>query len=100
MIEFGPKKDDEVTAWGFSIPLFRGPFAPRRVRREEKDLLRYMKELDGVIGIHPDEFGRGNYILFRSEYDAISGRNLLRHRGVTCGQNIIEVYVPKEYVPD
>lgn len=68
-----------------NIPLF--PSKPIR------EFLKYIKNLDGYIGMHLD-YPRGTILLFKSKQEAIRGRNLIKHypsyQG-SVGDNICEV---------
>ena len=93
--QFGEKKENEVTCYTVAIPNL--PMIPNR---KVKKFIKWIGELDGFVGIRP-EYPRGTLLLFKTENDAKRARNQIRaypnYEG-TVGNNICEVYIPKEYV--
>lgn len=68
-----------------NIPLFP--------RKETRQAVEYIKTLKGFIGVHP-VYPRGTLCLFETKNDAIGARNLMRAKGIHCGDNICEVFIP------
>lgn len=65
-----------------------GNFSP--FRRGSRNALKFIKTLDGLIGVHPC-YPRGTLILFDSENNAKIARNLMESKGIRTGINICEV---------
>lgn len=89
------KRDNEVSCWTVAIPNL--PMIPNRKIRK---FVKWINKLDGFVGMSP-HYPFGILLLFRSENDAKRARNQIRaYPGYECpiGENICEVYVPKEYV--
>lgn len=63
------------------------------------DFFHYIQTLDGYYGIRP-EYPRGTLVIFDTENNAKGARNLIRaYKGYNgkVGDNICEIYIPKEY---
>lgn len=91
------RKENEVSCWTVAVGNFKGLFGSRKQRKMERQIFGVLKEQDGFVGVHfaPPH---GTLLLFDSEYNAKSARNVLRYYGVECGINICEVYVDKKYL--
>ena len=92
---YGEKQENEVSCWTVAIPNL--PMFPNKKVRK---FIEWVHELDGFVGLRP-EYPRGTLLLFKTENEAKRARNQIRiypgyNSGV--GDNICEVYIPKEYV--
>ena len=93
--QFGEKQENEVTCYTVAIPNL--PLIPNK---KVKDFVKWISELEGFVGLRP-EYPRGTILIFRTENDAKRARNQIKaYPGYKCGvgNNICEVYIPKEYV--
>jgi len=63
--------------------------------KNNKKFIEIIKGLDGFIGVHP-AYPHGTLLLFDSENNAKRGRNILKAKGVKCGTNITECFIPNE----
>lgn len=74
-----------------------GTLTPKHMK-ETKKLLRYVKKLDGFLGLHPVP-PHGTLLLFKTENQAKRARNLLENdlQINYIGDNITEVFIPEEY---
>lgn len=76
------------------IPL---PTDRRKMRKAMKEALEYIKKLEGFVGVHPVDLWH-TLLLFDSLNNAKGGRNMLRFKGVQCGDNIVPILVEKKYL--
>ena len=89
-------RENEIPAWTVAvgnIPLFP------KLHKGAVEAIDLIEEQEGLLGIHPC-YPRGTILLFRSENDAKSARNVLRSKGVKCGDNICKCFVDKRYIKD
>ena len=87
MIKIGEKKEGMVSYWSVAVgnlPLFFG-------RKQAKKALEYISQQEGFVGICPC-YPRGTLCLFKTLNDAKGARNMMRLKGIKCGDNICEVY--------
>lgn len=84
-------REDEIEAW--TVGVGNLPPIPTGSSRKALELIR---SLEGFIGIHPLP-PMGTLLLFRSENDAIRGKNLLDYKGVKTSRNISKVFIEKKY---
>lgn len=88
MIKYGEKEEGMISLWSVAvgnIPLFFG-------RKQAMEALKYISEQEGFVGIHRC-YPRGTLCLFKTLNDAKGARNMMRLKGIQCGDNICEVYV-------
>lgn len=92
--EIRPERDGDVRVWTVATetPIVYG----LRGRKETRRMVEFIVGLDGYVGVHPDSLGRGVVWLFRTENDAKAARNLMEARGIRCGVNICEAFLPGE----
>lgn len=94
-MRFGEKQDNEVTCYTVAIPNL--PLFPDK---KVKEFVKWIHTLDGFVGLRP-EYPKGTLLIFKTENDAKRARNQIRvypeYQG-GVGNNICEVFVPKEYV--
>ena len=92
------KREDETIVFtvgiGRIIPL---PTDRRKLRKAMEESIKYIKKLDGFIGVHPVDLWY-NLLLFDSENKAKVGRNLLRAQGVQCSTYIFPILVKTKFV--
>lgn len=92
---FGEKQENEVSCYTVAIPNL--PLFPDK---NVKKFVKWINGLDGFVGFRP-EYPRGTLLIFKTENDAKRARNQIRvypgYQSVV-GDNICEVYIPKEYV--
>ena len=92
------KKDNEVIVFtvgcGRMIPL---PTDRRKMRKAMEEALEYIKKLEGFVGIHPVDIWH-TLLLFDTLNNAKGGRNMLRFKGVQCGDNIVPILIEKKYL--
>lgn len=90
----------EVKAYTVAVPNLAGMIPGTLKQKHMKDtkkLLRYVKKLDGFIGIHPIP-PRGTLLIFDTENNAKRARNLLDNDlKVQTGTNICEIFIPEQY---
>ncbi len=72
-----------------------GNFSP--FNRRSRQAMKYISRLEGLVGLHPC-YPKGPLILFKTENDAIIGRNRMNSRGIQTGNNIGEVFIDEKYV--
>ena len=84
----------EIKAWAFGV----GHLSLRpKYRKSNAEFIRTLKEdCEGFLGVHPMD--EGTLLIFETENDAKRSRNLLRSRGVRCGEGIEPVYIPEQFV--
>lgn len=79
------KRPDESICYGFGVgrmvPL---PWDKKAVKKGIEEALRYIKKLDGFIGVHPVDINR-NILVFDTLNNAKGGRNLLKSKDVNVG---------------
>ena len=94
--EFGEKKENEVVAYAFAIGnLSMNPFKQKR----QMEVLKYIQSMEGFCGIYP-HYPHGTLCIFKTKNDAKGARNLVKAKGCPVGNNIGEIYIDKQYVPD
>lgn len=96
-MDFGPKKDNESVCYTVAIPNL--PIIPSK---GVKKFVKYISGLKGFVGLRP-EYPHGTLLIFMTENDAKSARNLIRnYEGYdgNVGTNICEVYVPNEFLKE
>lgn len=57
-------------------------------RKKPRDAAKYIQKLDGFTAIHSTPDGSHILWLFNSENNAKAARNLMRSKGMKCGNNI------------
>ena len=87
-----------VRAWTVAVGNAPSIFSSLRVKRSAKKALKYISELEGLIGFHPVP-PKGTLCLFCTENDAIRAKNLMDAKGIKTGNNICECFIPADYVP-
>lgn len=73
------------------------PLESREVRKNAEKAVKFIKGLDGFIGVHPVP-PRGTLCLFRTENDAKIARNRMNAEGIQTGDNICEGFIDEKYV--
>lgn len=92
---------EEIKAYTVAVPNLAGTIpgtrTPKHIKNTKK-LLRYVKKLDGFIGIHPIP-PRGTLLIFDTENNAKRARNMLVSdlEINQVGTNITEIFIPKQY---
>lgn len=88
----------EVKAYTVAVPNLAGTIpGTLKHMKDTKKFLRYVKKLDGFIGIHPIP-PRGTLLIFDTENNAKRARNLLDNDlKVQTGTNICEIFIPEQY---
>lgn len=56
--------------------------------KASREAVKYIQTLEGFVAVHPTPNWEGTLWLFDSENNAKGARNLLRAKGVKCGNNI------------
>ena len=56
--------------------------------RKSREVAKYIGSLEGFKAVHPTPENRGTLWLFDSENHAKAARNLMRSKGIQCGNNI------------
>ena len=69
-----------VAIGNFSFPL----------TKDQKKVAKMIKEMKGLLFIHPSPEQRGTLLFFKTLNDAKEARNILRSEGVQTGYNIVE----------
>ena len=87
----------EVQLWAVAVGNLPMPWHPRKIRKAGIAALKFIKRLDGFVGVTPMP-PRGTLCLFRTENDAKRGRNLMESEGIKTGKNICEVFVDEMYI--
>ena len=101
MIEACKKKQrpDESIVFALGVgrmcPL---PFDKKAVKKGIAEGLKYIKSLDGFIGVHPLDLHR-NLLFFDTLNNAKGGRNLLKSKDVAVGQ-IIPILIETKYIQE
>lgn len=87
----------EVEAWTVAVGNFSmNPFR----QRGYKEFFAWLKEQPGFYGVHPEP-PHGTLILFATENNAKSARNLIRSEWkIQTGRNICKCFIPAESVKD
>ena len=93
----GKPQADEESCWTVAIVNLPMPWSRRKVKKEAEAVLKYIKELDGFLGVTPI-IPNGTLLIFRTENDAKRAKNRLDSMGVITGSHICEVFVKKEYL--
>lgn len=93
----------EVTCYTVAVPnlagTIPGTFKPHMIKDSRK-LLRYVKELDGFIGVHPVP-PKGTLLIFDTENNAKRARNLISNDlKVQCGNNICRIFIPESDIKE
>lgn len=81
--------DTDIPVWTVAIgnlPL------PIFMRKKTKQMIQFIREQDGFIGFYPC-YPMGTLCLFKTENDAKGARNMMRFKGITCGDNICTIYI-------
>ena len=67
------------------------------LKKASRDAAKYIKDLDGFIGVHilPD---LRNLWIFDTENNAKRAKNLMESKGIKCGKGIGEIYVDEKYL--
>ena len=95
----GKKEPDETMVYTFGVgrmvPL---PTDKKQVRKGIEDGIKYIKALDGFLGINPVGWDR-NLLIFDTLNNAKGSRNLLKAKDVACGE-IIPVLIKTKYLED
>ena len=89
----------EIRGWTVAIGNAPGPFAPLKIKRSAKKALKYISELEGLIGFH-SVYPMGTLCIFATENDAKRAKNLMDAKGIKTGNNICECFAPAEDVPE
>lgn len=93
-IEYREPTENDVTVWSVSVGNLPFPlFASKSVRLAVK----LIKEQEGFLFFYPC-YPHGTLCLFRTENDAKGARNVMRFKGIQCGDNICKLFVDKKYV--
>lgn len=98
MIEACKKKQrpDETIVFGVGVgrmcPL---PFDKKEVKKGIEKGLKYIKSLDGFIGVHPIDIYR-NVLLFDTLNNAKGGRNMLKIQNIKVGE-IVPLLINKSF---
>lgn len=87
----------EVQLWAVAVGNMPTRFTPRKIRKAGIAALKFIKRLDGFVGVTPIP-PRGTLCLFRTENDAKCGMNLMNSEGIATGKNICDVFVDEKYV--
>ena len=89
-------KENEVELWTVTVgnlPILPKFLQPKGVR----EAVALIKEQEGFVAIYP-QYPWGTLLLFDTENNAKGARNILRFRGIQCGDNICKVYADKRYL--
>lgn len=70
-----------VAIGNFSFPL----------TKDQKKVVEMIKEMNGLLFVHPTQDQRGTLLFFKTLNDAKEARNILISEGVETGYNIVEV---------
>jgi len=97
--EFGPKRENEISAWTVAVGNAPMPWHSRKVKKSAAAAMNFIKGLDGFIGVHPMP-PRGTLLLFKSENEAKRARNLMRAEGIQTGDNICEVFIDRQFIKE
>ena len=89
--------ENEVKVYTVAIGEFR-PFAIGKRKRDQEEVISYIKTLPGFIGVHP-VIGRGTLLLFDTEKHATDARLGLMSKGCPVGKNVSECFIDRQYMP-
>lgn len=64
--------------------------------RRSRKAVEYIAKLDGLLGVHP-HYPDGTLILFDTENNAKTARNMMNAKGILTGRNICEVEIDDKY---
>ena len=56
--------------------------------KKSREAVKYIQTLEGFVAVHPTPENRGTLWMFDSENNAKGARNLMRSKGIQCGNNI------------
>lgn len=91
------REPDETIVFVFGVgrmvPL---PFDKKAVKKGIEEGLKFIKKLDGFLGVHPIDVSR-NLLLFDTLNNAKGGRNLLKSKDVPVGQ-IAPILIKTEFL--
>ena len=92
------KKDPDETivfalGVGRMVPL---PFDKKAVKKGIEEGLKFIKKLDGFLGVHPIDVSR-NLLLFDTLNNAKGGSNMLKSKDVPVGQ-IVPILIKTEFL--
>ena len=92
------KKDPDETivfalGVGRMVPL---PFDKKAVKKGIEEGLKFIKKLDGFLGVHPIDANR-NLLLFDTLNNAKGGSNMLKSKDVPVGQ-IVPILIKTEFL--
>lgn len=87
----------EVKVYTVAIGNAPMPWESRKVRKNAEKAIKFIKGLDGFIGVHPVP-PRGTLCLFRTENDAKIARNRMNAEGIHTGDNICECFIDEKHV--
>ena len=84
--------DEEVKCYALGMPNL-----PLRPNRRVRAFMKWVKKLDGFMGIHT-VYPKGTLFIFKTENDAKVARNKVQnYEGYSSGVgNIVEIFIPKE----
>lgn len=92
--EYEPEERLEMDAFVFAVGnLSLSPFK----RRENRKFIAILNNQKGFLGVKP-EYPRGTLLFFDTLNNAKGARNILRSKGVDCGDNIVTVKIDPRYV--
>ena len=84
-----PKKN-EISVWAVGTELTMKP----KILKKQSNII---KDLKGFIGASP-QAPHGILWLFDTKENAHIGRAIMIDKGITTGNNIVEVFIDKEFV--
>lgn len=88
----GEKLENEVVVYTVAVgnlPVF--------AKKKTRKALRFIKGLDGFIGVYP-YYPHGTLCFFRTLNQAKIAKNMMDAQGIATGFNITEAFIDKKYV--
>lgn len=73
----------------YTVAVGNIPVFPNVAKKETKEALKIIKELEGLIGVYA-HYPNGTLLLFTERKYAVFAKNLLKSKGILTGINIGE----------
>ena len=61
-------------------------------KKASREAVKFIKGLEGLVAVHP-VYPNGTLLLFDSQYNAKSAKNLMEVQGIQCGRNICRGWI-------
>lgn len=89
-------KPGEIEAWGIGTGNLPGPFAPKEVKESAEEAIEFIRNRPGFIGVHLC-YPFGTLCIFRTKKDARVAKQAMELRGIVTGNEVVRIFIPKEY---